>query len=205
MPSHFRVDDVPTLQDVIERHAFGILVSQRDGAPYATHLPFHLRRGDGERGTLYGHLARANPHWETFAGGDQALAIFQGEHGYVSPSWYEGAENVPTWNYVAVHAYGTPRLIDDEREVQRVLDDLVDVYESPRPQPWRSEVLSRDYLGRMRGAVVAFCLPIARIEGKFKLSQNRTPADRGRVIAALAASQRAEDRALAERMGTMSR
>jgi len=201
VPQHFRVDDLRVIHDVVEQHAFGVLVTaDGQGAPFATHLPFVLQRGEGAFGTLYAHMARANPHWQAFAGGVEALAIFQGEHGYVSPSWYENPESVPTWNYIAVHAYGVPRVIEDDAGMQRVLDALVSIYESPRPEPWSAAELPVEYLTRMRRAIVAFEMPIARIEGKFKLSQNRPPVDRARVMRELASSSHAGDRALAVAM-----
>ncbi|MDE2572825.1 MAG: FMN-binding negative transcriptional regulator [bacterium] len=198
IPQHFRISDLPALHDVIDRHAFAVIVTTGGGgAPFATHLPFYLQRGEGPNGTLYAHMARANPHWGAFDGAREALVIFQGEHGYVTPAWYEGAENVPTWNYLAVHAYGAPRVIEEPAQERRVLETLVEMNESPREEPWSTARLSEGYMERMRKGIVAFSMPIERIEGKFKISQNRPPADRDRVIANFSRSDRAGDRALA--------
>ncbi|TAM76708.1 FMN-binding negative transcriptional regulator [bacterium] len=200
VPQHFLVSDGATLRELIDHHAFGLLVTAGDGLPFATHLPFALHRGEGEHGTLYAHMARANPQWRAFTGGGQALAIFQAEHGYISPAWYEAPESVPTWNYRAVHAYGKPRIIDGDDEVRRVLDELVEIHESPRSDRWSMQGVSEEYLARMRQAIVAFAMPIERLEGKFKLSQNRPQADREHVMQVLAASPRHGDRELAAAM-----
>src|SRR5262245_60082327 len=111
-PEHFAVDDLPTIHDFIEVHAFGIFVSQVQNKPFATHLPFLLDRTASPNGVLFGHVARANPHWRELAG-QEALCIFNGPHAYVSPAWYAAEKVVPTWNYVAVHAYGQVELVEE--------------------------------------------------------------------------------------------
>jgi transcriptional regulator len=138
----------------------------------------------GPYGTLHGHCARANPQWRSFGEGE-VLVVFHGPHAYVSPSWYAEPVNVPTWNYVAVHAYGTARPMETPRELRALLQALVDHHESGFAQPWRME-LPEDYLADRMRAIVGFEIPIARIEGKFKLSQNRPPADRRSVARELA-------------------
>src|SRR5207237_1079539 len=152
------------LDDLIERHGFGTLVTVIDGAPFATHLPFLL---DRERGLLLGHVARANPHWRALGNGAESLAIFRGPHGYVSPSWYATGPAVPTWTFAAVHVYGVPRLLDDEARLLDLLRRLVDQYESGRERPWAMD-LPADYLKKMLGGIVGFEMPIGRMEGKFK-------------------------------------
>ena len=181
IPGHFAEDDRATLYDVIRRNSFGILTSQVDGRPFATHLPFLL---DGD--TLVAHMARANPHWRGFAGGGEVLCVFSGPHAYVSPSWYAAENVVPTWNYVAVHAYGTPEIVDDAGSAYGDQQRLVDEFESGFANPWALQDRDRGYIDGMIRAIVNFRIPIARIEGKFKLSQNRDAADRARVIDALA-------------------
>jgi transcriptional regulator len=194
-PSAFRADDRTALYNLIERHGFGTLVTVLDGAPFATHLPLLL---DRERGLLLGHVARANPHWRALDGAAESLAIFQGPHGYVSPSWYVTGPAVPTWNYAAVHVYGAPRLLDDEARLLDLLRRLVDQYESGRPRPWTMD-LPADYLKKMLHGIVGFEMPIGRVEGKFKLNQNRPAEDRRGVIGQLAEGG-PEERALAEFM-----
>lgn len=188
IPKHFAVPDERESWALIERYSFGTLITMQDGAPVATHLPFRLDRERGEHGTLVAHMARANAQWRSF-GDQEALVIFQGPHSYISPSWYREQPSVPTWNYAAVHVYGTPTVVEDERRVLDILRDLVDTYEAGREAPWSLDVLPPEYVARMAKGVVAFEIPIARLEGKRKFNQNRSAEDRQRVVAALDASQ----------------
>jgi transcriptional regulator len=195
IPSSFREDDPALLHDLMRQYNFAVLVTQHNpspgpgpgGAPFATHLPFLLDSGRGPYGTLLAHMARANPQWRDFAAGQEALVIFQGPHAYVSPSWYEVAPSVPTWNYAVVHAYGTPRVIEDHTALYEQLNTLVDTHETAFERPWKLD-LPDDYLDRMARAIVGFEIEISRLEGKLKLSQNRAEGDRQRVAAALARS-----------------
>ena len=186
-PAYSEIGDLATIHDLIDRFSFGTLVTAEAGRPVATHLPFVLRREQGELGTLVAHVARANPQWRSF-GTVEALAVFQGAHAYVSPSWYASSPNVPTWNYAAAHAYGVPRVIEDPQEVRAALRELVDQHEAQRDPAWTMNDLPEDYLAGMTRGIVAFELPIARLEGKLKMSQNRTAADRAGATEALAAS-----------------
>ncbi len=181
-PDSFAAPSETAAQDLIDAHRFALLVSVRDGAPFATHIPFLLDRSRGAHGTLLGHVARANPHWQAFADGP-AMAVFQGPHAYVSPRWYAAVEKVvPTWNYAAVHAYGAPRLIEDPAAVRAYLDRLV---ASEEDGAWTLDGQPAPFVDAMLRALVAFELPIDRLEAKFKLSQNRPAEDHGRVVAAL--------------------
>lgn len=198
-PPDFRVDDQQLLHDLIERFSFATLITVEDGRPLVTHLPLLLEGETGEQGTLIGHVARANQHWQSFGPSTEVLAIFQGDHGYVSPAWYEVHPAVPTWNYLVVHAYGTPRIIDDEDGKRKVLRSLVSKFESGFAEPWAMD-LPDPYLRSMMQGIVAFDMPISRLEGKFKLNQNRSVGDQQRVVAALAQSQNPSDRALATAM-----
>ncbi len=199
IPAHFRVDDPVLLQGLIREYSFGTLVTCEEGVPFAGHLPFLLDAERGSHGTLRAHLARANPQWQHFQFGTEVLAIFQGPHAYVSPSWYETHPSVPTWNYAVVHAYGVPRLLEGE-ELHAALADLVSAYESPRTQPWQFESLTEEYVEKMQRAIVGFEIEITRLEGKFKLSQNRPEADRLGVIEHLSQSGDPLEVAVAERM-----
>lgn len=183
VPEIFAVEDRETLYDVIRDNGFGLLVGQVDGGPFATHLPFLL---DGD--VLVAHMARANPHWRAFADGGEVLCVFQGPHAYVSPSWYTVENAVPTWNYAAVHVYGTPQIVEDPQEAYADQEKLVAYYETGFEEPWRLADRDRDFVDGMIRAIVNFRIPIDRIEGKFKLSQNRPDQDRENVIAALAES-----------------
>ncbi len=175
VPKHFAVEDRGALDAVIRANLFGLLVGELEGSPFATHLPFLL---DGDR--LLSHFARVNPHWKSIDGQTEMLAVFSGPHAYVSPRWYESEQAVPTWNYAAVHVYGAPRVIEDVGQVRELLDRLVVEYEG---DAWSLEGQEADFTDRMSRGIVAFEMPIERIEGKFKLSQNRPDGDRRRVIA----------------------
>ena len=177
VPKHFAGEDRAAMDAVIRDNPFGLLVGALDGSPYATHLPFLL---DGDR--LLAHFARANPHWKSIDGKTEMLAVFSGPHAYVSPRWYEAQQAVPTWNYAAVHVYGAPRVIDDPVAVRDLLDRLVGEYEG---DAWSLDGQEADFTDRMSRAIVAFEMPVDRIEGKFKLSQNRPAEDRKRVADAL--------------------
>jgi len=183
-PKHFSVDDLATLQAFIRENSFAILVTA-SGALSASHLPFHLDSATGPYGILQAHMARANPQWREFADGAEALVVFQGAHTYISPSWYEARKAVPTWNYAAVHAYGRPRVIEDRDKALAVIRRLVAQYESPATGPWSLDSLPVEFVDAQLKGIVAFDIPIERLEGKYKLSQNRPPADRERVVAAL--------------------
>lgn len=195
IPSAFAVDDRAAMLDVMRQHSFATMVTVADGRPFATHLPVLLDADRGAHGVLIGHVARGNPQWRHLDG--EALVIFQGPHAYVSPAWYgPGPANVPTWNYIAVHAYGMARIIADPALVAEQLRALVAAHE-PGDSGWS---LDADYAGKAQAGVVAFELEIARLEGKFKLSQNKPAAARAGVAAALAASPRDHERAVAAAM-----
>jgi transcriptional regulator len=184
IPATFAEADLTKLHDFIEQHSFGLLVSQVDGQPFATHLPFLLDRTTGPHGTLICHVARANPQWRE-ASGQSALAIFSGPHVYLSPTWYEAEQAVPTWNYAAVHAYGRLQVIEDEGALLSIVQEMVRLYEQSMPQPWSFDG-STTFVKRLLGQIVGFCIEIERIEGKFKLNQNHPVERRKKVIRALA-------------------
>lgn len=195
LPPHFEETDRETLYGVIRDNNFGLLITAVDGAPFATHLPFLL---EGDR--LVAHMARANPQWSGFEQGGEALCVFQGPHGYVSPRWYAGTRLVPTWNYVAVHIYGRPRIVADPAAVRDQQARLVAAHEAGAEKPWTMDGLPESYVTGQLRAIVTFEMPIERIEGKFKLNQNRTAEDRVGVVAALRRSARPGDNELAELM-----
>ena len=192
IPEHFTQDDREVLVDLIRQHSFGTLVSVVDGSPYATHVPF-LVNDNTDGLMLTCHVARANPHWQSLDG-KEALAIFQGPHAYISPTWYRSV-NVPTWNYTAVHIYGRVSLVEDCNALHQIVLDLSDQYERNRDDPWIP-----DYDENMLNAIVGINIPVERIEGKFKISQNRNADDRDGVIEALATATSDNDMALSELM-----
>ncbi|MBM3732508.1 MAG: FMN-binding negative transcriptional regulator [Acidimicrobiia bacterium] len=202
LPKHFAEPDLARLHDLIEGRVFGLLIVIRDGVPDMAHIPFVLDRGEGSQGTLRGHFARPNPIWRAFDGAAEARAIFSGPDTYISPDWYVSHHQVPTWNYIAVHAWGRPRVLEDAADVRRVLDDLSARNEAriPGKKPWTIDKLPAEVYDKMTKGIVAFAMPIDRIEGKWKLNQNRTEADRRGVIAQLEASDDPNARAIAAAM-----
>ncbi|MSO91882.1 MAG: FMN-binding negative transcriptional regulator [Rhodospirillales bacterium] len=185
IPRHFANDDRAALQGVMQDYAFALMITSDAGRPFVTHVPLIFDAAAGELGTLLGHVSRANPHWRGFDGVREALAVFQGPHAYVSPSWYETERAVPTWNYIAVHAYGRPSAIEDKEKTVAILKRLVARHETPATGPWSMDRLPADYLDMMVKGIVAFAMPIDRLEGKFKLNQNKSEADRRGVIRGL--------------------
>src|SRR5689334_6127120 len=172
-PKHFREEDLSTLHDLMEAYNFAILVTQKDGLPQASHLPFMLDRDRGQYGTLLAHMARANAEWRLFATMSEVLVIFQGPHTYVTPSWYEERLSVPTWNYAAVHAYGKPRIIEDVQEMYVMLERLIGQSEARFEKQWRLDYARGEYTDKLIRGTVGFEIEITRLEGKYKMSQNR--------------------------------
>lgn len=183
VPAAFIETDLTKLHDFIEQNSFGLLVSQVEGAPFASHLPFLLERAAGSHGALIGHMARANPQWRD-ADGQTALAIFSGPHAYISPTWYEAEQVVPTWNYTAVHVYGRIQITEDQGDLLDVVRKSVAIYERSMPQPWFFDGASV-FMERMLAQIVGFRIEIERIEGKWKLNQNHPVERRRRVVQAL--------------------
>lgn len=204
VPRPFAETDRDELCAHIRAYGFATLVSVRDDVPFATHVPLLLDPDRGPLGTLVGHVARANPHADGFDGRTPALAIFHGPHAYVSPRWLTSAEAVPTWNYSAVHATGTPRVLADPGAVRALLERMVETYETPAREPWTLARLSARVADGLQRAIVAFELPIERLEGKRKLSQNKSSADRAGVIDGLRAEGDAASHAVADAMSALS-
>jgi transcriptional regulator len=198
-PAHFREDGLAAQHEIIRAARLCNLVSQTPEGLIATPLPLLLDPAEGPFGTLYGHFARANPHWKCAADGE-ALAIFMGPDAYVSPAWYatkaETGKVVPTWNYVAVHAYGPLETFDDADRLLDVVSRLSDRHEAPRANPWAVADAPADYVAGMLKGIVGLRMPITRIDGKRKLSQNRNDADRTGVAEGLAVSDDSADRAV---------
>ena len=188
VPKAFREGDIGRLHGFLRTWSFALLVTNVAEVPTATHLPLLLDADAGAPGRLIGHVARANPQWQTFDGTRQALAIFQGPHAYVSPTWYATAPAVPTWNYAAIHAYGRPRVLEGAEATRDAVAGLVDVHDPA----WRLADQPAEFVAGMLRGIVAFEMPIERLEGKLKLSQNRPAADRAGVVRALRAGGAAE-------------
>lgn len=183
IPNANRVDEQAELLAFMQAHSFATLVSLVQGELFATHLPLVIVEQEAQI-LVRGHLAKANPHWQELATQREVLVIFQGPHAYISPSHYEKWESVPTWNYIAVHAYGSARLIQDEAGLLATLAELIAATEATYQQQWDS--LPDKFRHGLLNGIVAFEIAVTRLEGKFKLSQNRPAGDQVRVATALA-------------------
>jgi transcriptional regulator len=194
LPKHFEESRTEVLHDLIARHPFGTLVTLGADGLDANHLPFELVPGEGPLGTLRAHVARANPVWREASGDVDALAMFEGASAYISPSWYpakqEHGKVVPTYNYIAVHAYGPLRIVDDPAWLLALVERLTGRHESSMDKPWKVSDAPRDYIDKMLAAIVGIEIPIARLQGKWKVSQNRSEADRAGVAEGLRTLQR---------------
>lgn len=186
IPEFNRQEDRATILAFMRANPFAILVSNVDGVPFATHLPL-LIDDAGDQIVIQGHMAKANAHWKSMKEGEESLIIFHGPHAYISPSLYENRESVPTWNYAAVHVYGEPTLFTDEESLRATLHRMIDTFESSYMTQWSE--LSEQYQSRMMKHIVGFNIKVKKLEGKFKLSQNRTKGEQARVIQSLNQSQ----------------
>ncbi|MBC2654015.1 FMN-binding negative transcriptional regulator [Pseudomonas sp. MSSRFD41] len=204
LPRAFADQDLSRLHQVIHDGRLATLVTCGALGLQASHLPLLLEAGQGANGTLYGHLAKANPQCAELAAGAEALVIFEGGDAYVSPSFYpskaEHGKVVPTWNYVAVHAYGQAEVFHDPQRLLKLVGALTERHEAGRQQPWKVEDAPADYIDGMLKAIVGFALPIQRLEGKRKLSQNRDARDMAGVREGLAASADLRDQQLSQLM-----
>ncbi|EJM80705.1 FMN-binding negative transcriptional regulator [Pseudomonas sp. GM60] len=203
-PSGFAIKDLHKLQQQILDTRLAVVITHDEQGLQASHLPLLFSPEQGPNGTLYGHFARANPQWKALQNGAEALVIFAGADAYISPGFYpskaEHGKVVPTWNYVAVHAYGTAEVFTDADRLLNLVSTLTDRHEAGRAQPWKVADAPADYIDGMLKAIVGFALPIQRLEGKRKLSQNRSTADIAGVREGLAASPDVHDQALAHLM-----
>jgi transcriptional regulator len=189
VPAHFNEDRVGALHALIRATGLATLVSMTEDGLIASHAPLLLDPNPAPFGTLIGHLAKANPHAKAANPGVQTLVIFQGPDGYITPSYYaakqEHGKVVPTWNYASVHAYGTLEAFDDPARLLDVVTRLTERHEAARAQPWAVADAPADFVQGMLRGIVGIVLPIARLEGKVKMSQNRPPADQSGVIEGL--------------------
>lgn len=203
VPKKFELNDTAVIADLLNSYDFALLVTTPGGEPRASHLPMIFDPDLGDHGTLLAHMARANPQWQDFTDAPESdvLVVFQGPHGYVSPNWYAKTRaTVPTWNYLAVHIYGRPRIIESPAEVRLLLDRLVARHEGQRSKPWDLDSQPPDYVARMIEAIVAFEIPVNRIEAKAKVSQNKGHDDQVGVVTALEADGGSENLDLARAM-----
>jgi transcriptional regulator len=201
IPPAFRNNDASSIHEVIRSARLANFVTATAEGLIATPLPMFLEEQEGEMGTLYGHVARANPQWKMTPAGD-AMAIFMGPDAYITPSWYvtkeETGKVVPTWNYVAVHAYGPVEFFDDECRLHDIVSRLTDLHETARSKPWAVTDAPADFIRSQLKGIVGLRMPITRLDGKCKMSQNRNAGDRAGVIKGLSESPNAHDYAIAK-------
>jgi transcriptional regulator len=214
IPKYFEETDIGILHELMMLHPLATVVTSADGELVVNHLPLLIyggENGENEKfGVLRGHVARANPLWRQFTGAADAVAVFQGPQAYISPSWYPSkhldGKQVPTWNYAVVHAHGSPRIIEDANWLYAHLNDMTDKHESEHALPWKVSDAPKDFTDKLLNAIVGIEMPIARIEGKWKVSQNRARGDRLGVAAGLASRSGEQPQAMAnivmERLGS---
>tara|TARA_A100000171_G_C2129463_1_gene145721 strand:- start:1895 stop:2503 length:609 start_codon:yes stop_codon:yes gene_type:complete len=177
-PSHYKNENLDEVREFLKQNSFGILINQTDGRPWATHIPLELDVDDEGKDILVGHISKANPQWKSFEGNEEVLAIFNGPHSYISSSWYK-EEEVPTWNYIAVHVYGKIHILNDEAVLDS-LHKLVDKYEKASTNPVSIHNLSHKTMRQIKG-IVGFQIGITDIHATYKLSQTR-PEDHPKII-----------------------
>lgn len=208
-PAHHREDRLAVQHGLIRAFPLGTLVTNGASGLQANHVPFLIDPERSKLGTLRAHIARANPQWKELDPGQEALVIFQGPERYISPSWYETKREtgkvVPTWNYAAVHAYGPVRVIEDEAWLRRQIADLTVFFENGRAEPWAVTDAPESFVAAMARGIVGIEIEIARIEGKWKVSQNRPEGDRRGVVEGLRADGDARDRDMAELVAEFGR
>lgn len=201
LPKHHEETDLATLHALIEAQPLGSWATLGEGELLLNPMPFLLDRSRGRFGTLVGHVARANPAWRSCSRSVASVVAFHGPQSYITPSWYPSKQAhgkvVPTWNYAVVHAHGLPQVIDDAAWLRRHVGQLTDRHEAGRAAPWQVADAPADYIATLLGAIVGLEIPIDRLVGKWKVSQNRPAADRLGVVAGLQAQGDEEARGMA--------
>jgi transcriptional regulator len=189
IPAHFEQSEIGVMHELIRAYPLATVVTQSSAGLNASHIPLHLLTNASPFGVLTGHVARANPIWSDLVKGQEVLAVFQGPDAYISPSWYatkqETGKVVPTWNYAAVHAYGTLRIIDDAAWLRSQLEMLTADHEAAFAEPWKVEDAPADFTEKLIEAIVGIEISITRLEGKWKVSQNQPPQNRAGVVQGL--------------------
>jgi len=196
IPHHYKNENIREVKEFLQQNSFGILINTMDGKPWGTHIPLELEVDENGKDVLMGHLAKANPQWKHFKNNQEVLCIFNGPHSYVSSSWYQ-EEEVPTWNYIAVHVYGKLKIIEGGALMNH-LKKLVDKYEHNSKDPIKIENLSKNTMKQVRG-VVGFQIEISEIQAAYKLSQGREH-DHSKIIQELQENQNVGSKAIAKEM-----
>lgn len=180
-PSSFKEENPDVLFELIEHYNFGILFSQHEKDPEATHLPFLVNRNEGEHGALIAHFARANKHWRRLDSNKEVMVVFQGPHTYITPSWYKDRNTVPTWNYATVHVYGYPKVIHETEELRKMVTRLTHFHEQQVETDWDLKEGQEEFETDLK-AITGLEITITRMEGKFKFNQNRSKEDQKSVV-----------------------
>jgi transcriptional regulator len=209
LPKDFIEERVPVLHEAIRQARIGTLVTLGEAGLEASHVPMLIDPEPAPHGTLMGHIARTNPQWRRPTAGVQALAMFLGPNAYISPAWYatkrQTGKVVPTWNYVAIHAYGAVQFFDDAERLLRLVTRLTETHEAGRAAPWAVSDAPTSYIQTMLKGIVGFELPIARLEGKWKMSQNRPAQDRAGAIEGLRSEGGADEAVVADAIAAADR
>lgn len=185
IPKHFENSNKEELFHFMKKYNFGIIVSSKDNKPFATHLPFIVTKVD-DKVSIKSHMSKANQQWTTFNDSSEALVVFSEPHSYITPRLYEKEVNVPTWNYIAVHAYGIPQILHDSDNKILILEESFEEFDPAYKDQWLG--LPDEYKNRLLKGIVAFKIEVSRLEGKFKLSQNHSEAERENIINHLSSS-----------------
>lgn len=189
IPKFNEENDTSVLHSFIKENPFGAWATVSEGEITVNHIPFVLHEKEGEFGTLVGHVARANPVWKSFSTELESAIIFQGDNAYITPSWYpskhEHGKAVPTWNYAVVHAYGTPRIVEDSEWLLAHVNEITDLHESSQRLPWKVSDAPDEFIKKLLGVIVGIEIPLTRLKGKMKLGQNRPEPDKLGTIAGL--------------------
>ncbi len=194
IPEQFTEENFERITGLIKSNPFGMLITMQDNSPFVSHLPFLFDSCFGTHGKLIAHMAKENPQWHSLISSESVLVVFNGAHGYISPTWYSNS-GVPTWNYAVVHLHGNPTLIEDSAELEDILVKLTDEFESKNQNSWKLNLSEekKEKKEKLLKMIVGFEIKIHKIEGKFKLSQNRSPQDQQNVINELGKSAQCGD------------
>ncbi len=199
VPYFYKNENIEDVLDFIEKNSFSILISQSNSKLLATHIPLELDKNENGKPILTGHISKSNPQWKNFVSDSNILVIFNGPHCYISSSWYDH-ENVPTWNYIAVHVYGKVKIIEGERLIT-ALTKLVDKYEKQMENPVSVRTMSKEFLNKEIKGIVGFEIEITEIQSAYKLSQNRDKINHSNIVAELRKSGDNKSQKIAEEMG----
>ena len=201
IPGHFKINDPVEIRSFVRAHPFGMLLTNGVEVPEVTHLPMQLKSDDGHNDAISFHMAKANPHSKSIVDGEKSVAVFRGVHGYISPRWYEAKDNVPTWNYIVVHAVGVLRKIEKKDELIKLVDSLSAEHEASADIPWKAD-WSDSKINNFLNAITGFEMRILNWEGKKKLSQNKSEFDQAILKKNLEQSEEEDYLHLAQQMKT---